>query len=294
LTFSYIIGAGQNASALTAAAVNLNSASITDGAGNAANLSLSGLTQNGPQIDTTAPAAPVVTSDVVNWNDSVSLSGTAQANSTVEVFSETGTMSHYGARDGGIETLTALGTTTTNAGGSWSFVTGVLTSGSYTFFATATDAAGNTSPLSAGLDPVVGQPATSAANSATLTANGTMEIDQASSANVAFQTNSPGILELDQPSIFTGTVSGFGAQNAIDLPGITFAAQTTLGYLPNSNHTGGTLSLTDGSHSANIALLGNYMASSFAVIGDNHGGSMVVAEAAQSGNQSLLTNPQHT
>ena len=48
-------GAGQNTSALAATAVNLNSATITDGAGNAANLSLTGLTQSGPQIDTTTP-----------------------------------------------------------------------------------------------------------------------------------------------------------------------------------------------------------------------------------------------
>ena len=55
LTFSYTVGAGQNTAALAATAVNLNSATITDGAGNAANLSLSGLTQSGPQIDTTPP-----------------------------------------------------------------------------------------------------------------------------------------------------------------------------------------------------------------------------------------------
>jgi hypothetical protein len=66
-----------------------------------------------------------------------------------------------------------------------------------------------------------------------------------------------------------------------------------MGYLPIGNHAQGTLSLTDGTHSANIALLGNYMASSFAVVGDNHGGSMVIAEASQSANQSLLTNPHH-
>ena len=40
LTFSYTVGAGQNTSALAATAVNLNSATVTDGAGNAANLSL--------------------------------------------------------------------------------------------------------------------------------------------------------------------------------------------------------------------------------------------------------------
>ena len=49
------MAAGQNTADLAATAVNLNAATITDGAGNAANLSLSGLTQSGPQIDTTTP-----------------------------------------------------------------------------------------------------------------------------------------------------------------------------------------------------------------------------------------------
>ena len=71
LTFSYTVGAGQNTSALTATAVNLNSATITDGAGNAANLSLSGLTQSGPQIDTAAPTAPTIANDTINSNNSV-------------------------------------------------------------------------------------------------------------------------------------------------------------------------------------------------------------------------------
>ena len=55
LTFSYTVAAGQNTPDLTATAVNLNSATIIDGAGNVANLSLAGLTQTGPQIDTSAP-----------------------------------------------------------------------------------------------------------------------------------------------------------------------------------------------------------------------------------------------
>ena len=56
LAFDYTVAAGQNTPDLTATAVNLNSATVTDGAGNAANLSLSGLTQSGPQIDTTSAA----------------------------------------------------------------------------------------------------------------------------------------------------------------------------------------------------------------------------------------------
>ena len=52
LTFNYTVGSGQNTAALAATAVNLNGASITDGAGNVANLSVTGLTQTGPQINT--------------------------------------------------------------------------------------------------------------------------------------------------------------------------------------------------------------------------------------------------
>ena len=61
LTFSYTVAAGQNTAALAATAVNLNGATISDGAGNAANFSLTGLTQSGPQIDTTTPTITAVT-----------------------------------------------------------------------------------------------------------------------------------------------------------------------------------------------------------------------------------------
>src|SRR5207302_2426771 len=55
LTFSYTVAAGQNTAALAATAVNLNGATVKDGSGNAANFLLTGLTQTGPQIDTTTP-----------------------------------------------------------------------------------------------------------------------------------------------------------------------------------------------------------------------------------------------
>ena len=46
-------------------AVNLNGATVNDGAGNAANLSLTGLTQTGPQIDTTTRG------DLVDYGDTL-------------------------------------------------------------------------------------------------------------------------------------------------------------------------------------------------------------------------------
>ena len=57
LTFSYTVAAGQNTPDLMVTAVNLNGATISDGAGNAANLSLTGIAQGSPQIDTTTPAS---------------------------------------------------------------------------------------------------------------------------------------------------------------------------------------------------------------------------------------------
>ena len=60
LTFSYTAAAGQNTAALAATALNLNGATMTDSGGNAANLSLTGLAQTGPQIDTALPAVTAV------------------------------------------------------------------------------------------------------------------------------------------------------------------------------------------------------------------------------------------
>ena len=102
LTFSYTVGAGQNTSGLAATAVNLNGATITNG-GNTANLSLSGLTQGGPQIDTTTPsissliASPA--SGDLNAGKTVTL--TLNLNEAVTVASGTPTLT---LNDGGTAT----------------------------------------------------------------------------------------------------------------------------------------------------------------------------------------------
>jgi hypothetical protein len=91
------------------------------------------------QIDTTPPAAPVIASDTVNANNTVTLTGTAAANSTLTVY------------DG----QTALGKTTANANGAWSYTTTTLASGTQAFTVTATDAAGNVSAASNSVDPSI-------------------------------------------------------------------------------------------------------------------------------------------
>jgi Bacterial Ig-like domain/RTX calcium-binding nonapeptide repeat (4 copies)/Glycosyl hydrolase family 12 len=90
-------------------------------------------------VDTVAPAAPVIVGDTMTNTNQVILTGTAEANSTVSVF----------------EGTTQLGAATVNASGTWSFTTAALATGSHTFSATATDAAGNTSLASEYLDPII-------------------------------------------------------------------------------------------------------------------------------------------
>ena len=128
--------------------------------------------------------------------------------------------------------------------------------------------------------------------SATIASGEVLDVNTPDSGKVTFG-GSTGTLWLQQPSTFTGTVSGFHGADVIDLPGIAFGADTTLGYSTNATQTGGTLSVTDGTVSANIALLGSYIASSFIMEGDSHGGTLLVAEALQTGQQSLLATSHH-
>ena len=281
LTFRYTVLAGQNTPDLQATAVNLNGGTISDGAGNAANLSLAGIAQGSPEIDTTTPAAPVISGDTVNGNNSVALTGTAEANATLTVY------------DGSTE----LGTTTASAGGAWNYTTGVLGSGSQVITATATDAAGNTSAASNAVNPVLGRPPTIVnlprSQSAVIPNDTILEVNVPDKGSVTF-TGTTGALVLNNPGTFLGKVSGFAAETEIDLPGMAFNAHSTLGYSRNNNNTGGTLSVTNGTQRASIALLGSYMASSFVLEADNNGGTLVVTPMSQNGNQSLLVIPQHS
>ena len=93
-------------------------------------------------IDTVAPAAPTIASfstdsgtvgDGITNDNTLTLTGTAEANATVKVF------------DG----ATLLGSVVANASGAWSYTTAALANGSHSLTATATDAAGNTGVASA-------------------------------------------------------------------------------------------------------------------------------------------------
>ena len=102
-------------------------------------------------------------------------------------------------------------------------------------------------------------------------------------------TGSDGTLMLSDPAAFTGAIRNFSAGNAIDLPQMRFDAHTTLGY--SGTPAGGTITVSNGSQTAAIALLGNYMAASFVTAADGHGGT-VITEAAQTADASVA-HPHH-
>jgi hypothetical protein len=181
---------------------------------------------------------------------------------------------------------TATWNSSSNVGGTLVVTDGTHTAdltllGSYTQgnFHIATDGSGHVLLT----DPPVDQTNHTIANGATVT------LATAAMGTDTFAGQS-GTLVLDLATEFSGKISGFGAQDRIDLADIGFGAHTTLGYAANGSNTG-TLTVGDGTHTANLALLGSYMASSFVTASDGHGGTLIT-EAAQAA-QPLLTASQH-
>ena len=77
-------------------------------------------------VGSVVPAAPIIVNDTINTNDTVTLVGSAESNSKLNVF------------DGS----TDLGTTTANSSGVWSYTTSTLAAGTHSFTATDTVAGG--------------------------------------------------------------------------------------------------------------------------------------------------------
>ncbi|MGY8685639.1 VCBS domain-containing protein, partial [Bradyrhizobium sp. UFLA05-153] len=103
---------------------------------------------------------------------------------------------------------------------------------------------------------------------------GTIEFGAASAASVTFDATAAGHLILDDAFHFSGTVSGLDGNDDIDLKGISFGA-TTLSFTENEKGTGGTLTVSDGAHTANIVLLGQYDPTGFNEKADATNGTVI-------------------
>jgi hypothetical protein len=112
-----------------------------------------------------------------------------------------------------------------------------------------------------------------------------------SSAAVTFAVSGGGILQLDDSQHFGGLVAGFGQPDLLDLRDIAFISGTTQAVWTQSG-TSGTLVVSDSSHSASIALLGQYATANFHVSSDGFGGTFVSdPPSASEGAAGSLVNP---
>jgi hypothetical protein len=109
----------------------------------------------------------------------------------------------------------------------------------------------------------------------TINDNSKLDLFGASIADVSFAGSQGSLTLFDSPE-FNGHVSGMAGADTLDLADIPFQGNTTPGYVPNGSNTGGTLSVTEGANTVNIALLGMYLASSFIASSDGHGGTSVI------------------
>jgi len=273
IVFDYIVGPGQNTAALAVASLQLNGGAIADLAGNAALLSLTGLTQNGPQIDTTAPTV-------------VSVSGSPSSGDVLTGQTEAITLKLSEAArvtgspglvlsDGGLATY-ASGSGTNALVFNYRVLAGDQSSdleivgSSFGAGSGIADLAGNPLLLPrAPLDLGVG-----VNNFVTLSGNQTYQIAGPSNKDVVFAPGASADLILTDSLGYTGHLSGLGTADTLDLADLSYGPSTKATYAGTS--VSGVLSVTDGTHQAAISLLGNFLNSTFTLSNDGYGGVNVV------------------
>ncbi|MBK4733831.1 Ig-like domain-containing protein [Noviherbaspirillum pedocola] len=108
-----------------------------------------------------------------------------------------------------------------------------------------------------------------------ISGSGTLEFMSASSAHANFAADAAGTLKLDDVLDFTGSVSGMDGNDKLDLGDLHFSDSLSLSYAANADGSGGKLTVSDGSHTASIALTGQYDAGSFHAAADTGSGTLV-------------------
>jgi len=111
---------------------------------------------------------------------------------------------------------------------------------------------------------------------ARINSTGELEMDGDAGLNVIFSPTAHGTLALDDSvtSPYGGIISGFTANDKIDLADIGFIQGTTNAAF-FGNNTQGQLTVTDGTDTTSLHMLGNYTQTSFQVASDNRGGTIV-------------------
>ncbi len=158
--------------------------------------------------------------------------------------------------------------------GASTIVNGGLLESSSTGGLTVNSAVNNTGTLLAAAGTVLVKGAVTGAGQVRILA-GTADFMAGFGENVIFLGGSTGVLELSKSTAYAGTVSGFSTtgKTFLDLVDVVFSGSTKATF--SGTTASGTLTVTDGAHTAKIKLAGDYTKSSFILATDGHGGTLV-------------------
>ncbi len=121
---------------------------------------------------------------------------------------------------------------------------------------------------------------------------GLLDVTRGGTASGTVTFVSGGTLELDAGAGFTGAIKGFGKPDLadrIDLRGIAFGTGTTKSFTEAASNTSGTLTVTRGTHTVHLVLLGRYKTTNFNLATDGHGGTLVTDPPVAGGGASQTT-----
>ncbi|BCG82049.1 beta strand repeat-containing protein [Mesorhizobium sp. 113-3-3] len=108
-----------------------------------------------------------------------------------------------------------------------------------------------------------------------------LEFGGASSTDVIFGHDAAGTLQLDDSFDYSGRIGGITNDDRLDLHDILFGAGTTAVYQANQDGSGGTLTVSDGTHGAALHLVGSYDATAFKLADDGQGHTVVSYNPAE-------------
>ena len=109
---------------------------------------------------------------------------------------------------------------------------------------------------------------------------GTLDLVSSFNEAVTF-TGATGVLDMGQSQPYAATITGFSRSGgtSLDFGDIGFVGSTEATFSGTRNS--GVLTVTDGTHTAQIKLKGNYTNSTFVASSDGHGGTVVVDSTAK-------------
>ncbi len=121
---------------------------------------------------------------------------------------------------------------------------------------------------------------------------GLLDFASSFNQNVTFS-GTTGVLELARSRGYTGAISGFstGGGTYLDLADIAFIGAGEASF--SGTATSGVLTVSDGTRTAHITLIGDYLASTFIAASDGHGGTIIHDPKAPAAAPSASHAPRH-